>query len=82
MPAKNLTKSEKCLNNSKLHSQSSYLSDHFSRDGGLTDCRLAPAFNPVDGGWFLVGAVVPTDSHQLQLWEVLLQSAQSLLCTL
>lgn len=61
---------------------SSYLSDHFSRDGGLTDSRLAPAFDPVDSGRFLVGAVVPTDSYHLQFWEVLLQSAQSLLCTL
>lgn len=68
--------------NCTLSHNSSYLSDHFSRDGGLTDSRLAPAFNPVDGSWFLVSAVVPTDSHHLQLWEVLLQSAQSLLCTL
>lgn len=61
---------------------SSYLSDHFSGYGGLTDSRLASPFDPVDGGRFLVGAVVPTDSYNLQLWEVLLQSAQSLLCTL
>ena len=65
-----------------LNPGSSYLSDHFSWDGGLTDSRLAPAFDPVDGGWFLVCAVVPTNSHNLQFWKVLLQSAQSLLCTL
>lgn len=66
----------------KQRLSSSYLSDHFSGDGGLADSRLAPAFNPVDSGWFLVGAVVPTNSYHLQFWEVLLQSAQSLLCTL
>ncbi len=65
-----------------LSPSSSYLSDHFGRDGGLADSRLSPAFDPVDGGRFLVGAVVPTNSHHLQLWEVLLQCDQSLLCTL
>lgn len=61
---------------------SSHLSDYFGRNGGFTDSRLAPAFDPVDGSRFLVGAVVSTHGHHLQLWEVLLQSAQSLLCAL
>lgn len=59
-----------------------HLSHHFRGDRGFTHNGLAPTLNPVDGSWFLVGAVVPANRHHLKFWEVLLQYAESLLCAL
>lgn len=55
-----------------------YLPDHLGRDGGLTNCRLSPAHDPVYGSRLLVSAVVATDRQHLHVRILLLESVQSL----
>ncbi len=52
------------------------------RDGGFTHNRLPPSFQPVDGCWLLVRAVVTAKTEHLHAGELSLEKVQNLLHSL
>ena len=58
------------------------LFDDLCRYGGLTDDRLAPPTQPVDGGWLLVRAKVSTETDHLHSRELALDKVNGLLHSL
>ena len=52
------------------------LLQHRGLDDGLADHRFAATVQPVDGGRFLVGAVVAAQTHHFHVGEVALDGGQ------